>query len=134
MRISSPKRTVKTPYLQGQSSSPHHSPQVWIPVRPVRRRSHFPRLSVRRRLWTTAAGVDERILALRLGPEPSRSRSSSDEAHLSAKRPPAEAQARLQSQNGDACRTGHSQAPPREGPQAALCVARAAQEPSLPLP
>lgn len=47
-------------------------------------------------------------------------RSHSLEAHLSAQRPPTEAQARLPGADVDARRTGDSQAPPREGPQAAL--------------
>ena len=47
-------------------------------------------------------------------------RSHSLEAHLSAQRPPPQAQARLPRADVDARRTGDSQAPPRQGPQAAL--------------
>ena len=59
------------------------------------------------------------------------------ETDLSAKRAPAEAQARLPRADVDACRPRDPQAPPRQGAQAPVGLAgaaRAAQEPPLPLP
>ena len=56
----------------------------------------------------------------RLGGSSFSIRSHSLEAHLSAQRPPTQAQARLPRADVDARRTGDSQAPPRQGPQAAL--------------
>ena len=49
-----------------------------------------------------------------------RSASFYDETDLSAERAATEAQARLPCPHGDACRPGDPQAPPGEGPQAAL--------------
>ena len=65
-----------------------------------------------------------------------------DEAHLPAKRPPAQAQARVPRPHGHQGGPGDPQAPPREGPQAPFRVGsrtqcrltRAAQEPPLALP
>ena len=67
-------------------------------------------------LWTTTA-------ANRLGyscETGAPSASFYDETDLSAERTPAEAQARVPCAHGDACRPRDPEAPPGEGPQAAL--------------
>ena len=123
---------------------PHISPQLWTSswealaegarLRPFRR----PPL----RLWITGARTASSILRARRRPAASSlvDRRLAREAHLPAQRPPPQAQARLPRADVDARRPGDPQAPPRQGPQAALRLTparlssqRAAPAPPLPL-
>ena len=128
MRISGAVADAKTCRFAGINPSPHDSPQVWKDERLQDVRPHFPRLSASGRAVDNRRRASPRILALRLGRDrssslrPSLSREPFNEAHLPAKRTPAEAQARLPCPDEDPRRPCHPEAPPREGPQAPFGV------------
>src|SRR5438309_90389 len=133
MRISGPARSAKTGRLQEECATPHLSPQLWK----AGSGGHV------------AAAVSTPFVAARCCGQPMPKRcvytlsSRAKLAHfslfrghetdLSAKRAPAEAQARLPRPNGDACRPPDPQAPSLEGPQAPQRVSGAAEEPPFPL-
>src|SRR4051794_35384507 len=133
MRISGPARSGKSACVQEESATPHLSPQLWkegsgecvatAVSTPFVAAHGCGQPIAKRCVYTLSRRAKLARFSLFRG----------HETDLSAKRAPAEAQARLPRPDGDACRPPDPQAPPLEGPQAPQRVSGAAEEPPLPL-
>src|SRR5437763_9357891 len=133
MKISGPARSAKTGALQEECATPHLSPQLWKgdSARYVAAAVSTPFVAARgcgqpmpkRCVYTLSSRAKLARFSLFRG----------HETDLSAKRAPAEAQARLPRPDGDACRPPDPEAASLEGPQAPQRVSGAAEEPPLPL-
>ena len=112
--------------LQGFSSAPHDSPQLWKVCVPRACRREFPRLLRRGGMWTTgvAGGGPRRSGYTRPRPDPMWPNlfHGTHETDLSAERTQAGEEARLPQPHVDPCRPHDPEAPSRQGPQAPLGV------------
>src|SRR5438128_2222153 len=112
MRISGPARSAKSGCLQEESATPHLSPQLWkggsggcvatAVSTPFVAADGCGQPVPKRCVYTLSSRAELARFSLFRG----------HETDLSAKRAPAEAEARLSRADGDACRPPDPQAPP----------------------